>query len=49
MARGVRKLGAVYEGTVKRLYGPTDGENDAGQQFAFFRETIMKLAGLKEA
>ncbi|MES2692278.1 MAG: hypothetical protein V4773_02320, partial [Verrucomicrobiota bacterium] len=38
MARGVLKLGAVEEGTVKRLYGPTDEARHAGRQFAFFRE-----------
>lgn len=48
MARGVQKLGAVYEGTVRRLYGPSDDDIHAGQQFAFFRETIDKLAGIKE-
>ena len=47
MARGVRKLGAVYEGTLKRLYGPTDSADHAGQQFVFYRETIEKLSGLK--
>lgn len=47
MARGVAKLGAVYEGTVRRLYGPTDADEHAGQQFAFFRETILKLANLE--
>ncbi len=49
MARGVRKLGAVYEGTIRRLYGPTDGPEDAGEQYAFFRETILKLAGMRDA
>lgn len=47
MARGVLKLGAVYEGLVKRLYGPTDEPRHAGQQFAFFREDIVRLAGEK--
>lgn len=47
MARGIQKLGAVYEGLVKRLYGPTDEPNHAGQQFAFFREDIERLAGAK--
>ena len=47
MARGVAKLGAVYEGTLKRLYGPTDSAEHAGQMFAFYRETIEKLSGLK--
>ena len=44
MARGVLKLGAQYECTVNRLYGPTDREEHAGMQFVFFRETIEKLA-----
>lgn len=44
MARGVLKLGAVYEGKIRRLYGPTDSDEDAGRQFVFFRETIQKLA-----
>lgn len=48
MARGVRKLGAVHEGTVRRLYGPTDEDRHAGQQFGFMRETIEKLAALKD-
>jgi hypothetical protein len=47
MARGVLKLGAVEEGTVKRLYGPTDEARHAGRQFAFFRETILKLARME--
>lgn len=48
MMRGVRKLGAVYEGKIRRLYGPTDDDRHAGQQFAFFRETILKLAKMEE-
>lgn len=47
MARGVQKLGAIYEGTIRRLYGPTDEDRHAGRQYVFFRETIEKLAGLK--
>jgi hypothetical protein len=47
MARGVQKLGAIYEGTVNRLYGPTDEPCHAGRQYAFFRETIERLAGVK--
>lgn len=46
MARGVLKLGAVYEGTVRRLYGPTDEDKHAGKQYAFFRERIEKLAAV---
>jgi hypothetical protein len=49
MARGVRKLGAVYEGKVRRLYGPTDDDRHAGLQFAFFREEIERLAGAERA
>ncbi len=45
--RGVVKLGAVYEGTVRRLYGATDADEHAGLQFGFFRETMERLAGLK--
>lgn len=44
MARGVRKLGAEYEGEIRRLYGPTDEDHHAGQQYVFWRETILKLA-----
>jgi hypothetical protein len=47
MSRGCLKLGAVFEGNVKRLYGPTDGRNHAGKQYAFFREQLEFLAGLK--
>jgi hypothetical protein len=47
MARGVEKLGAVYEGEVKRLYGPSDEDRHTGKQYAFFREAIDRLAGLK--
>lgn len=47
MARGVEKLGAVYEGTTRRLYGPTDEERHAGRQYVFYRETILKLAKLE--
>lgn len=44
MSRGVLKLGAVYEGTVRRLYGPTDDDNHAGKQYAFFRDRIEALS-----
>jgi len=46
MARGVTKLGAVFEGTIRRLYGPSDERHHSGRQYAFFRETMEKLAGL---
>lgn len=45
MKRGVKKLGAVHEATIRRLYGPTDADEHSGEQFAFFRETMEKLAG----
>jgi len=44
MARGVQKLGAIYEGTCRRLYGPSDDDVHAGRQYAFLRETIDRLA-----
>lgn len=44
MARGVQKLGAVYEATIRRLYGATDDDQHAAKQFVFFREIIEKLA-----
>ena len=47
MARGVEKLGAIFEGTVRRLYGDTDEDHHAARQYAFFRETIAKLANVK--
>jgi hypothetical protein len=48
MSRGVLKLGAVYEGTVRRLYGPTDDDEHAGKQYAFFRDRIEALAATKQ-
>jgi hypothetical protein len=47
MARGVRKLGAVYEGCQRRVYGPTDGDEHKAECFAFFRERMEVLAGMK--
>lgn len=47
MSRGVLKLGAVYEGMVRRLYGPTDEDRHAGRQYAFFRERMEQLAGIR--
>jgi hypothetical protein len=46
MSRGVLKLGAVFECEVRRLYGPTDSNDHTGKRYVFFRETMMKLAGL---
>lgn len=45
MARGCVKLGAVHEAKIRRLYGPSDRNEHAGNQYAFFRETIERLAG----
>ena len=47
MARGVVKLGAEYEGRIRRLYGPSDADGDSGLRFVFWRERINELAGLK--
>lgn len=47
MARGVRKLGAIHEGVMRRLYGPTDAPEHAAQRFAFFRERMEELAGIR--
>jgi hypothetical protein len=47
MSRGVKKLGAVYEGSMRRVYGPTDGDNDKAEQWAFMRERMEQIAGLK--
>ena len=44
MSRGVLKLGAHFEGIVRRLYGPTDDDNHAGKQYAFFRDRIEALS-----
>jgi hypothetical protein len=46
MARGVQKLGAVYEGKHLRTYGPTDGDEHAAHQFVFFRERMAEIAGV---
>jgi len=48
MARGVTKLGAKFECVVKRLYGPTDAAEHSGRRYVFFRETMLKLAGINE-
>lgn len=48
MARGVRKLGAVYEGKMRRVYGPSDGDEHAAVQYAFFRERMEEIAGLRK-
>lgn len=47
MSRGVKKLGAVYEGSMRRVYGPSDGDNDKAEQWAFYKERMEQIAGLK--
>lgn len=47
MARGVRKLGAVFECRQLRVYGSTDAPEHAADQFVFYREAIERLAGRK--
>jgi hypothetical protein len=47
MARGVKKLGAVYEGVQRCVYGPSDGDEHKAECYAFFRERMEILAGMK--
>jgi hypothetical protein len=47
VARGHQKIGAVYEATLKRIYGPSDGPEHSAKQYAFYREVLIKLAGLE--
>ena len=44
MARGVRKLGAVFECRQLRVYGPTDAPEHAAEQYVFYRERMERLA-----
>lgn len=48
ICRGVRKLGAIHEATMRRVFGPTDDDINAAEQFVFFREKMEELAGIKE-
>jgi hypothetical protein len=48
MARGVEKLGAVYEGEMRRVYGPSDGDEHKAVQYAFMRERMEEIAGLRK-
>ena len=48
MARGVQKLGAVFEGVQRRMYGPTDGDIHAARVYVFYRERMEVLAGLRK-
>ena len=45
IARGCAKLGAVYEGHMRCIFGP--GDEHAAQQYAFFKESLERIAGLK--
>jgi hypothetical protein len=47
MARGVKKLGAVYEGRKLCVYGPSDGDEHAAECYVFFRERMVALAQLR--
>jgi hypothetical protein len=49
MARGVQKLGAVFEGKFKRVYGPSDGDQHAAEQFVWFKEVMAAHLGLTES
>ena len=44
MARGMRKLGAVFECRQLRVYGPTDAPEHAAEQYVFYRERMERLA-----
>jgi hypothetical protein len=48
MARGVQKLGAIYECTLKRVYGPTDDTIHAARQFVWFRDQMENLAEIRK-
>jgi hypothetical protein len=47
MSRGVKKLGAVYEGSMRRVYGPSDGDEHKAEQWVFFRERMEEICGLE--
>jgi hypothetical protein len=47
MARGVKKLGAIYEGAQRCVYGPSQGDEHKAECYAFFRKRMEKLAGIK--
>lgn len=48
LIRGYLKLGAIHEATLRRVYGSTDDEENAAEQFVFFREQMAKLAKLRD-
>jgi hypothetical protein len=47
VARGVKKLGAIYEGQQRCVYGPSDGDEHKAECYAFFRDRMEFLAGKK--
>jgi hypothetical protein len=47
MARGVRKLGAVYEGVQRCVYGPSHDDEHKAECYAFFRDRMETLAEMK--
>jgi hypothetical protein len=47
MSRGVKKLGAVFEGMQRRVYGPSDGREHAAEVWVFFKERMAQIAGLE--
>jgi hypothetical protein len=47
MSRGVKKLGAVYEGSMRRVYGPSDDDTDKAEQWVFYKERMAQIAGLE--
>jgi hypothetical protein len=42
MSRGIAKLGAVWEGTQRRVYGPSDSVEHRADCWVMFRETMAK-------
>ena len=48
MSRGVRKLGAQFEGVFRRVYGPTGADEHAAWQWVFFRERLLEILKAKD-
>ena len=49
MIRACTKFGGVFEAKLKRIYGPTDDEENTAHQFVFFRSNRwLKAAGLPQ-
>jgi hypothetical protein len=47
VARGVKKLGAMHEGSQRCVYGPSQGDEHKAECYAFFRDRIEALAETK--